>query len=131
MLVRWGIVCAALALAAPASAQQGWPDEPMIIGVGYDQCSAILAFPDNEVRQALVSQWALGYYSGLATAGAETDAVEYAGLNSALHRLLAANPDIRVTVNGGIIAWCETNPDAHLVEVASALIQEYIAEGEQ
>jgi hypothetical protein len=131
MFLRGGMVLAALAFATPIAAQEGWPEAPMVVGTGFNRCSEILAFPDGELRRALVGQWALGFYSGLASAGAEADSPAYRGLDAGLNRLLATSPDIRFTVHDWIVARCEADPSAYVVNVATDAIIEYIDGGKQ
>ncbi len=121
-------LAAALAAAAPASAQDGWPEAPMIIGVGFNNCRDVLSVPADARRDAMVSQWALGFYSGLATAGGESDSAQLRGLDSALKRFLRTSPDIRVTLNERIIAHCTAQPDTHLAQTAWNVLEEIINE---
>lgn len=122
------LIVATMIIAAPAAAQNGWPQEPMTIGVGFNSCSDVLAAPDDNVRSAMVSQWTLGFYSGLAMAGAEADAAELTGLDAALNGLLRTSPDIRATINARVIAACNADPDAYMAQAAinvlAALIDE-------
>ncbi len=122
------IVASALCAPAPASAQQGWPEVPMIIGVGFNTCRDLLTVPAGERRDAMVSQWALGFYSGLATAGAEADSPQLRGLDAALKRFLRAETDIRVTINTHIIAGCRAEPDTHVAQIALNVLNEIINE---
>ncbi len=107
------------ALAAPpASAQANWPETPLIVGIGFDTCQVVLAAPDDAVRRAMVSQWALGFYSGLAMAGAEDDSPSLDGLDGGVKAFFRANVDPRRALNARIIEACARRPDDYLAQVA-------------
>lgn len=103
----------------------------MTVGVGFDRCSVILNAPDDAVRQAQVSQWVLGFFSGMVAAGAERDHADYAGADAGLQHFLNTSPDIRVDINNRVIAYCQTNPDAHVLNIADAVLRDLINEAKQ
>ena len=113
------MLIAAALCASPAAAQASWPEEPIIVGMGFERCADILAVADNDVRSAMVGQWAFGFLSGMATAGAESEDPSLAGLDDGIKRFLRQHGgNSAQAMNDIIIEQCRADPDAHMAQLA-------------
>ena len=117
MTVALTALAFAALLATPAFAQR-IVDSPQVAGWGHAGCSDLVPYANDAAVQSQVSQWTVGYYSGLLALDVEGAVPAFNGLTTWLIANGANEADITAPIGARLIAQCQADPSLS-VEVAA------------
>lgn len=117
MLARGALAALAIfALSAAPVRAQTLLDESYVTGSGFDDCSLIIQYENDETVRAKTAQWALGYMSGWLMFDIETAVPAMRGLDAGL-RNITATGNVESELTDRILAGCRADPSQKVANV--------------